>query len=390
MLGIARRGGFGRIDRYLMGRMLPRMATALGITLAALVIERLVRLFDLMAAQGAPLGPVLSMAASLLPHYLGLALPAAFCIGIIGCLRALADANEIDVIEGAGWSLRRIGAPFVLSAAGLALVSLVLFGVVQPYSRYVYAELRDQILHAGWNGRVQQGVFFEVGRGLILSAEAIDPTGRVLTRVFVLREDAEGQTAITAQRGLVVVDPDAGRLHVVLLDGEALLPDGARLSFARSDLGRSFAPGQNPFRPRGESQRELTFAELWAEMHPGPSQTAEPRFAIEFHDRLVRAVSLLGVALLAVPLSMARKRTQAWPRIALAVAVLALYDALIKTVSGFAAQGRIDPALGLWTLALGFNGLGLLLYLATPGQSAALRLPRIGAGGRPLAAARQP
>ncbi|MEM0944955.1 MAG: LptF/LptG family permease, partial [Pseudomonadota bacterium] len=63
--------------------MLPKMAAALIVTLGVLLIERLLRLLDFITGNGADIGPVLTMMLNLLPHYMGLALPAAFCIGVL-------------------------------------------------------------------------------------------------------------------------------------------------------------------------------------------------------------------------------------------------------------------------------------------------------------------
>lgn len=369
---MARRPGrlvpFCRADRYLMRLMLPRMFAALAITLAALVLERLLRLFDFVTEQGAPPGPVLGMAVNLLPHYLGLALPAAFSIGILGALSRLSQDSEIDALEAAGWSLRRIGVPFIGGAALLAVVSLLLFGYIQPYSRYAYYEIRNEVLNAGWDGRLQGGVFLDLGDEFVLSAASADAGGRALYRVFMQRVEDGKPFAVTAERGLVLPDPENQTVRLVLENGRTLLPDGDRLDFDRLVVPRRFDM-TGPFRPRGENARELTQNELWSAMHSADDATARA-FALEFHERLIRAVSLLGIALLSVPLAVARKRSPGWPRIALAIVVLAVFDNLIKFVAGMGALGRIEPAVGMWTLALIFNGGALWVYFTNPGQGA--------------------
>jgi lipopolysaccharide export system permease protein len=360
---------FCRADRYLLGLMLPRMAAALAITLAALLLERLLRLFDFVTGAGVSPGPVLGMALNLLPHYLGLALPVAFCIGLLGALSRLSEDSEIDALEAAGWSLRRIGAPFLVCAAVLSAVSLLLFGYVQPYSRYAYYELRNDVLTAGWNGRLQGGVFLDLGGELVLSAATADAGGRVLYRVFLQREVDGQPVAVTAERGLVLPDPESRMVRLVLENGRTLFPDGERLEFERLVVPREFDMDAGPFRPRGENARELTIPELWRAMGSAAGEPAR-RFEVELHDRLIRAVSLLGIALMSVPLAVARKRSPGWPRLALAIGALAIYDNLIKFVSGLGALGELDPALGIWGLAFIFNGAALWLYLTHPGQGA--------------------
>lgn len=382
--GLAR--PFGRADRYLLRLMAPRMGAALLVTLVALLVERLLRLFDILSSYGAEIGPVMGMLVNLVPHYLGLALPVAFSLGVLGAVGRLSRDNELDALESAGWSLRRIGASFILCGAGLAVVSLALFGFVQPYSRYAYYELRHEALAAGWNGRLEEGAHVPIGDGLLLSAGRVDPSGRGLRDIFVLRQEAKGDTAITARRGLLIPDPDSPVVELRLEDGRALGPEGEVLTFELLRLSRRIGPESPFFRPRGESERELTAPELWQAAYGDPESAAEPRFAAELHDRLVRAVSVVGVALISAPLAAARKRVSIWPRMALAVATLAVFDNLMKFAAGFAAQGRVAPEPALWGVALLFNGAGLWLYLSTSGQGTGGPAARLASGAADLAA----
>src|SRR3546814_3446132 len=71
---------------------------ALGISLCALLLERLLRLFNLLAETGSPFGVVLELAANLVPHYLGLALPAGFFIAVFVSVARLSEENELDAM----------------------------------------------------------------------------------------------------------------------------------------------------------------------------------------------------------------------------------------------------------------------------------------------------
>lgn len=370
-----RRGPVLLADRHLVLTMLPRMAIVLLVVLASLVLERLLRLFDFVTRHGAEVRPVLQMIVNLLPHYVGLAMPMAFCLGIITALGLLARNNEIDALEGAGWSLRRIGVPFIACAAGLVLISLGLFGYVQPYARYAYYKERDAVLAAGWRGRLEAQVFFDIGDDMALSARDVGEDGRTLDKAVLLQDTREGYVATTAERGVIATDGPGGGLRLVLEDARSLLPDGSTAAVGTVRIEQDLTAGEGGPRSRGESVRELTLGELWARVRaPGG---APPGLAAELHDRLIRAVSLLGVALLSVPLGVAAKRAPLWPRIAIAVVVLALYDNLVKFVGGVAALGEVPAAAALWALALAFNGAALALYLATPGQGGLGPLNRV-------------
>jgi lipopolysaccharide export system permease protein len=359
-----------RADRYLLRQMLPRMGAALTITLVALLFERILRLLSFVTGHGADLTPILALALNLLPHYLGLALPAAFCIAVLSSLFALSKNNELDMLESAGWSIRRVGASYVAMSVVFCLLSVLLFGVIQPYSRFAFSEIQHEIINAGWSGRLEQGIFLDLGQDTTLSAGEIDATGRILTNVFLVQgADPKRQTATTAVRAVVVPDASGHSVHLVLTNGRSLGGDGSVLEFDELILGRKFDLDNTPFRPRGGSERELTLGELWDQMEQdGPA--VEPRIVLEFHSRLVRAFSLIGFALISIPLAVSRKRSPGWQRIGIAVVILAVYDNLIKLIGSMAQLGQIDPVIGMWGLWAGFMCLGLWLFITTPGQGA--------------------
>lgn len=361
------------IDLYLLRLMATPMLAALAVTLAALLLERVLRLFELLTGKGAPLGLVLSMTLNLVPHYLGLALPAAFAVGIIAVMTRLGADNELDAMEGAGWSIRRIGAGFVLSGVVLGVVSLLLFGYLQPYSRYAFQAVKHELVNAAWDARVEPGAFIDAGDGLTITADEVDPTGRRLERVFVLQVEPDGaERILTAERGTLIPNVEARSLRLRLENGVAVSIGRAEgelsVAFDSLLLEREFDLANEAFRPRGGSERELTMGELRARIRGDDGFPLEPRYLAEWHARLVRALALVGVPLIAVPLAVAGKRSPAWRRVMVAMAILVVFQNVTKAVEAAAAQGRIDPVWPLWALAAAFLGLGLRLFLATASQ----------------------
>lgn len=371
------------IDAYLLRLMATPMFAALAVTLGALLLERVLRLFELLTGKGAPLGLVVQMAVNLVPHYLGLAMPAAFAVGVIAVMTSLSAANELDALEGAGWSIRRIGAGFIACAAVLGILSILLSGYLQPYSRYAYGAVKDQLVNAAWNARVEAGVFVDAGDGMTISSEEVDPTGRVLTSVFVLqKEPGGGERILTAVRGVLTPNEEARTLRLRLINGVAVSigRDEGEISatFDSLVLEREFDIDGAVFRPRGGSERELTQGELLARMRGGEGlPPARPAIAAEFHGRLVRALAVLGVPLIAVPLAVAGKRSPVWRRVVVALAILIIFQNLTKAVEGMAINGDIDPALGLWGLCAVYFAFGLQLYATTASQGSD-SLPRRG------------
>lgn len=361
------------IDAYLLKQMATPMFAALAVTLAALLLERVLRLFELLTGKGAPLGLVVEMTLNLVPHYLGLALPAAFAVGVIVVMTSMTGDNEIDAMEGAGLSIRRIGVAFIVSACLLSTFSVILFGYLQPYSRYGFQVVRNELINAAWDARVEAGVFVDAGDGLTISAEAVDPTGRFLEKVFVRQvEDGGAERILTARRGVLIPNPDRTALRLRLVEGVAVSigrKEGElSATFDSVMLERELDLNDVQFRPRGGSERELTLGELWDKMTGADGFAPEPRYAAEFYSRLLRSLAVIGVPLIAVPLAVAGKRSPPWRRVAAALAILVSFQNVTKAVQAAAANGDVDPLLSIGGLGAAYFALGIWLFLTTPSQ----------------------
>jgi lipopolysaccharide export system permease protein len=255
-----------RLDLYALRHLAGPFTLALLVLLLAQLLERLLRLFDLAASSGAELSTVLRMAANLVPHYLGLAIPTAFTAGIFMAVARMGDDNELDVMLATGRSIARIAMPYFGLALLLCVFNLYLFGYLQPLSRYGYHVAVHDALQAGWNARLEDNRFVSAGHGFTLSADRVGADGRELGGVFVERRSGGGEEITTARRGRLVPSPDGGRLLLEMEDGLILREDrDAALSlvrFERGQINEDFTVAPPPFRERGDSVRELTLPEL--------------------------------------------------------------------------------------------------------------------------------
>lgn len=341
------------IDRYILLQTATPLGVSLSVVLAALVLERILRLFDLVAQQGKSFGPVLTMAMSLVPHYLGLALPAAFFISIFLVTARFSGDSELDALRGCGLSIRRFARPLLGLGLGLTLFSLALYGYIQPYSRYAYRAILYAVTNAPWDASVVAGTFIEAGGGYTLYADRMDSTGQWLENVFVHeRQDDGTEIATTARRGELQLSDDGEQMSILMQDAVQIRSVAgkrdAALGFDYLLLGRPFTVKSPLFRSRGDSEREMTLTELRDGWRNPESKVPHSRLKAEFHSRLVRSLSLLVLPMLAVPMGMAAKRTFRWQGIAVAAVILLLYHHAVQLGESLAALGRADPLYSLW------------------------------------------
>jgi lipopolysaccharide export system permease protein len=370
-----------RLDWYTLRSLFGPLLMCLCVLLLAQILERLLRLFDMAAATGASVWLVLQMAGTLVPHYLGMAVPAAFFAAIFMAVARVGDDNELDAMLATGRSITRMAAPYFLVALALCLFNFYLFGFLQPLTRYGYHLAAHNATQAGWDARMEDNRFVTVRRGYTLGADSVGVDGRQLTGVFVERRGDDGEEVITAERGRLVPSADGTRLLLDLTNGVILRdqPDGTvrTVQFAQGRINEDFTAVPPPFRSRGESVRELTLPELQRAPPSAYAQDiSDSQRHGEFHGRLARTLLPLLLPLLALPLGMAAKRGRRAPGTVFATLALLALNQALQFGESMAETGRAPAALAVWLPVVLFGAFGIWLFrssLQWPGDNPVMR-----------------
>lgn len=366
------------LDRYLLRQLLGSLLVCLGTVLIALLLERLLRLFDILAQNSHALPAVAKLIACLVPHYLGLALPAAFFVALFLVIAKLSDDNELDAYLAGGLSIARLTRPFLATGVVLSLFSIGLFGYLQPYTRYQYRAVLHAAINAGWDARLQAGTFISPGAGYTLMADKVDGSGRALQQVFVHRLVAGEDQISTGESGALRQNADDSQLTLTLQRGEHLRHekngDWLFARFSALSTSTEFKPGASPTGPRGRNERELTLTELFAHgvMQGEASPLPAAKMEGELQGRLARILTLPLLALLAVPLGMSAKRGQRTGSLIVAAALLLLFQHGLQLGESMAESGKIPALLGVWLPTLLFAALTGWIFsqsLARPGDN---------------------
>ena len=371
------------LDRYLLRQLVGALFLCLGTVLVALLLERLLSLFDLLAQNNQALPAVGQLVLLLIPHYLGLALPAAFFVALFIVIARLGDNNEIDAYLAGGLSIARLTRPFLLMSVVLAALSAGLFGYLQPYARYGYRAVMYGALNAGWDARLQAGSFVDAGNGYTLTAARVD--GGALGDVFIQRDTEGLEELIHSGTGSLRGAGD-GQLLLDLGPGQMLRDEGSEgaqkgltvADFERLASQNAFSSGATAFRARGGNERELTLPELLEPAAlPGSSEVPEAKRIGELQGRLARTLSLPLLPLLAVPLGMSAKRGQRTASLIVAATLMLLFNNLLQLGESLSESGKVNPYLGVWVPWLAFAGLCGWVFsqsLSRPGDNPVSRL----------------
>lgn len=359
-----------RLDLYLLKQCVQVVIGLAGLALGVLLLERLLRIFELVANTSNTMGAAARMLLNLLPQYLGLSIPVALFLGVLITVDRVSRTGELSASLAAGVSLFQILRPFMWIAMFLAMFSIVLMGYLQPLGRYDYRATVHDVKQSSAEAVFQEGKFAQLGRRVVWTQQRTG--GDRLGQIFILEEGRTGNTSriTTAPAGKIRRGYTANETLITLENGQAIevTPEKTivqQVNWRSADW--TIEGDAMAFRGRGDDERELTLNELWQEANgDGKGVVASHVAAATGHAYIGRSLLLLLLPLIALPMGLGYGRSFQSTGIAVSIVFLLLIQKSLEMGETLAIDGRIAPWLGTWPVfgIVATIGLGLFLRSA--------------------------
>ncbi len=225
-------------SRYLLAQIARPMVTAILVALIALLAERTLRVIDLVVGWRGSLFVVFEMLGYLIPHYMGLALPVAFFLGILLTFSRLSREGELAAINASGAGLPQLLRPILGAALILAVVVALLVSLLQPYARYAYRAATYALTNASFTTLLQNGLFTTLGDTTYMVEQISEDKSR-MKGVFLF-QGGQGKDAvtITSVSGQTVREGPLNPIVLKLQNGLQQLVPARSANAAAAVLGR--------------------------------------------------------------------------------------------------------------------------------------------------------
>jgi LPS export ABC transporter permease LptF/LPS export ABC transporter permease LptG len=351
------------LDRYIVREVFRHALLGLAVFTFVFFVPQLVRLMELFVRHSGSGTQILELFLCIFPGVFTFTLPMAVLIGVLLGLGRMSADSEIIALTALGIGRRRILLPVGVLAVSGALVTLSMTVWLGPMAFHKYRSLETDLLASQASFAVQPRVFDERFPKLVLYVNDVSASGTQWHGVFLAEAGGENGSQLTlAENAIVIAEPKEGKL-------ELHLKGGSTHEFSREDpdrysvtsFGQSDWPlevnGLVPTQPRELSNSERSLQEL---LNSRDANWREAR--VELHRRLAFPVACLAFALIAVPLGAQPRRGGRAAGSLIAVIIIASYYLLTVIGAGFARQGTLPPAAGIWgaNILLAILGLALL------------------------------
>jgi lipopolysaccharide export system permease protein len=332
----------------------------MAIGLLVLLAERMVRLLDTILGKKNSFAVVFELLAYLVPHYLGLAVPAALFLGLLFGFSKLSKDSELDAFMASGVGISRLTRPVVLLSLLLTAISIFIIGWAQPHTRYAYRSVLFDVRNIDVFYLAEEGVFMQAGTRTFI-IDKLERSTNAFDRIFLFDyRGPAGSETVTATHGKLLEIPGERRPVLQLEDGHRLKldrwPFGGTTPEPPTAVVSNFAEAETPlgkvsdtvFRPRGDDERELTIIELWQQLDNPPKRSTKDQMRAEFNKRLVDMLTLLVLPFLAVPFAIGRRRGQRAYRFGLALVILIVVHEVIEQGAVATRTSGASPYLTMW------------------------------------------
>jgi len=356
----------GRLNRYILRNAAISIGGLVIFACCVLLLERLLRIFEIVSNSTNPGGDASRMIVNLLPYYLGMAVPIALLLGTIITIDRLSKSSELTAALGAGVSLFHMTKPFILLAIFLSGITMFVEGYFQPVGRYKYRQTADLVKQQSFTAALREGTFTKVDKQTFFAGT--DGEDGEIGPIFIYQDGDE----VDGLKNYRITTAGIGEINVLdnypvlnLAKSQAFpIMDNTLSGQGSADETSILRPAEvNKYRLRGDDEREMTSLELFANRNGTVTNVIDQNTNnAMLHLRLSKAALLLILPFIAVPFGLNYGRNPSSAGIFIGVVFLVSLQKALEFGQSLGAAGKIPPWLGIWGIIIAVAIFAFILF----------------------------
>jgi lipopolysaccharide export system permease protein len=312
------------------------------VLLAIMLATRFARFLAEAAAGQLPREFLLNIVALSSLQYLVILIPVSLLLAILLAFGRLYRDQEIAAMTGCGVGPGTLYRPIVVLAVCLSALTAALSFQVGPW-----AGRQADYLVKGAQRLIQftpfePGRFKEVAGGrAVFYAAGVDPVGGALDTVFARLVERRGQSIVTAQSGAQELDRATGERILTLEKGYRYAGEPGRADYEIVKFDTFTTRVAPPPALYLSSKRKIreTGQLLGSD---------DPEDQAELQWRIAAPLTVLLLAMMAVPLAHTSPRAGRYGKLVLGIIVYLVYTNLLALAQAWVAKGYLPAGAGMW------------------------------------------
>jgi lipopolysaccharide export system permease protein len=360
---------------YILKEILPIFFIGLMTFTIILLMDKILRLIELVVNRGGSLSSILMLFLFISPSFLILTIPVSVLLGTLLTFGRLSSDSEITAFKASGVSLYQLFFPISVFAFATFLLSsfLVFYGL--PWGNRGFKATLYRLVQSKADIEIKERVFNDAFSGLVVYVDRVPLQGNHMEGILIYDQREKGKSnTILAKEGFIVNNPESQEIILRLRYGDIhrFEPEAhtfQKITFDTYDLklelAKTFAAIEKKLK-----DWEMSIDDIRKKMEEikrtGGNTTP---YEIELHKRYAIPFTCIVFALIGVPLGIQPHRSGRSYGFILSIFILIAYYVSL-TASEILAARKIIPAFSAgWAPNLLFSGLGIYLLVKTASES---------------------
>lgn len=359
--------------RYLLRELIPSFFLGLLIFTMVLLMDKIMRIVELIVNKGVPLQEVVTLFACMLPNFLLLTLPTALLLSVMLTFSRLCADNEYTAWRVAGVSLYQLLPPVFLFGLVVFSLAMSISLWAGPYSVRTFQTMMYSMATKHALTGIKEQVFFDEFPGIILYVDKISSDQKGIEGIFIAHENMSRDPVLYfAKSGSFSTGGESGDITLVLRQGSIHRNLSSRdiyqlLYFDTYTVHIRIDDTVFPQGERTQKNEELTLGELRDKIRTKAAKGERVRGDwLAYHSRVALPFACFVFCALGIPLALSSQRAVRYTGFSLSIGVVLLYFVLMKAGWGITETAKVPGWVGPWlpNLLLGALGVYLLIQRA--------------------------
>ncbi len=273
-------------------------------------------------------------------------LPISFYLAVLLCMGRLYKDSEMVAMASCGIGPTRVLKGIFIIAPAVAILVGFISLYAGPWAQDMNDKIRNKAEQTSELSSLAAGQFTEFNNGrMIIYMEDLSNDQKRMKNVFVQSRSSDVPTVLSSDSANRYTDPESGNQYMVMqngyrYEGSAGKPDFKIIKFAKHAViikKKKLVQGVQDI-------EAMSTADLWA--------STNKREAAELQWRISMPLSVLLLALMALPISRLSPREGRYARLFVAILIYIVYNNLMLVARDMVKTSAVPEFIGIWWVHL--------------------------------------